>query len=452
MLRYKKKEIEGVFVLRTGYGKGEITPPMGAILQGYYDPRYADGILDDIYATAVAFDNAEKRAVVISCDLVGMNQAFMARVRGAVADACKIPSEAVFVHCTHIHTGPGVAASTKTAVNTDNPEYGEWLISRLADIAGFAFCDLAPSEMFCTRARVEDVAFVRRFRMKDGSVLTNPGWQNPDIDHALSESDDEAQLLIIKREGKPEIGIINFQVHPDVVSGSKVSADYPGFVRKTYEALMENSRCMYLNGAEGDTNHIDVRLTHEQNQGYHWSRHMGRKIAMAVAANYERAVPLSGDKISYAEKIISVKHNKGTEEELEKAKKLIEVYNEVGVDGALPDVWPYMHRVELIAEATRIVTMSTAPDEKELVMTGVSVGDVAFAGIPGEPFTDVGRGIKSGSKFAMTMPVCCANGYEGYYPMASAFDEGGYEALSAKYARGTAEKLIETSLEIINNL
>ncbi len=439
-------------MIKVGFGKGEITPPMGAILQGYYDPRYADGILDNLYATAVAFDNGEKRAVVISCDIVGMNQVFMARVRGAIADACKIPSEAVFVHCTHIHTGPGVAASTKTAVNTDNAEYGEWLISRLADIAGFAFCDLAPSEMLCTRARVEDVAFVRRFRMRDGSVLTNPGRQNPDIDHALSEPDEEAQLLIIKREGKPEIGIVNFQVHPDVVSGSKVSADYPGFVRETYESLIENSLCMYINGTQGDTNHIDVRLTREQNQGYHWSRHMGRKIAMAVAANYERAVPITGDEIAYGEKIISVKHNKGTEEELAKAEKLIKVYNEVGVDGALPDVQPLMHRVELIAEATRIVTMSTAPDEKELVLSAVAVGDVVFASFPGEPFTDVGRGVKRGSKFSLTIPACCANGYEGYYPMASAFEEGGYEALSAKYVKGTAEKLIETSLEIINNL
>lgn len=436
-------------MLKAGYGKGEITPPMGSILQGYYDPRYADGILDKLYAIAVAFDDGEKRAVVMSCDIVGMNQAFMARVRGAIADACKIEREAVFVHCTHIHTGPGVAAITKTAVNTNNEQYGEWLIARLADIAGFAFCDLAPSEMLCTRARVEDVAFVRRFRMRDGSVLTNPGWQNPDIDHALSEPDEEAQLLIIKREGKPEIGIVNFQVHPDVVSGSKISADYPGFVRKTYEALIENSLCMYINGTQGDTNHIDVRLTREQNQGYHWSRHMGRKIAMAVAANYERVVPLSGEKICYGEKVLRVKHNKGTAEELEKAEKLLKVYNELGVDGALPDVFPQMHRVELIAEATRIATMSTAPDEKELVMTALSVGDVVFAGFPGEPFTDVGLKVKRGSKFSLTIPACCANGYEGYYPTASAFEEGGYEALSAKYTKGTAEKLIETSLEII---
>ena len=36
--------------------------------------------------------------------------------------------------------------------------------------------------------------------------------------------------------------------------------------------------------------------------------------------------------------------------------------------------------------------------------------------------------------------------------MKSAFDEGGYEALNARYRGGTAEKLIEVSTELINSL
>ena len=111
-----------------------------------------------------------------------------------------------------------------------------------------------------------------------------------------------------------------------------------------------------------------------------------------------------------------------------------------------------MRRVEMVAEACRIVNMMEKPDEKTLPLTALSVGDVVFAAFPGEPFTDVGRGIKENSKFTLTIPMCCANGYEGYYPMQRAFDEGGYEALTARYVAGTAEKLIEASTEIVNSL
>jgi len=52
----------------------------------------------------------------------------------------------------------------------------------------------------------------------------------------------------------------------------------------------------------------------------------------------------------------------------------------------------------------------------------------------------------------LTIPACAANGYEGYYPMKSAFSEGGYEALTARYREGTAEKLIEASTELVNGL
>ena len=92
------------------------------------------------------------------------------------------------------------------------------------------------------------------------------------------------------------------------------------------------------------------------------------------------------------------------------------------------------------------------PDTMDLTATALSVGDMVFAGFPGEPFTDIGREVKKNSRFTLTMPVCAANGYDGYYPMQSAFDEGGYEAATSRYVAGTAEKLIEASIEIINSM
>ena len=440
-------------MLKAGFSRVDITPPLGVSVQGYFEPRTAKGVLDPLLATTVAFDDGEKKAVIISVDVIGMNMEFMSLLRPAVAEAIGGDVDGVFIASTHTHLGPGVARTESKIGKFENPEYGDWLRKRIADGAALAMQDAAPATMKYTRGEVKGVSFIRRYRMKDGTVRTNPGWQNPDIDHALGTPDEESQLLIIKREGKPEIGIVNFQVHPDVISGELLSADYPKFVRDTYELNVPNSLCMYLNGAQGDSNHIDVTRNPETScaHGYDRARYMGRKIAMSVISNYELAEELPGDKIGYAKKMISVRYNKGTPEEIPAALALAKLYHEVGSEKAVPEL-EGMARTEKIAKATRIERMQSKPDFKDLILTAVSVGDVVFASLPGEPFTEVGRQIKANSPFTLTIPCCCANGYEGYYPVQSAFDEGGYEALTSRYVAGTAEKLIETSTEIIKTL
>ncbi|MGI6538271.1 MAG: hypothetical protein ACOX22_08100 [Caldicoprobacterales bacterium] len=96
--------------------------------------------------------------------------------------------------------------------------------------------------------------------MKNGSIKTNPGIGNPNISHPVSEPDETMQLIILKQEGGREILLVNFQVHPDVVGGTKYSADYPGFVRTFVENEMDNVCCAYFNGCQGDTNHVNVKL------------------------------------------------------------------------------------------------------------------------------------------------------------------------------------------------
>ena len=64
-------------MLKAGFGRIDITPPFGVSVQGYFEKRLADGILDPLLATAVAFDDGERRAVVISVDVIGFNQLLM---------------------------------------------------------------------------------------------------------------------------------------------------------------------------------------------------------------------------------------------------------------------------------------------------------------------------------------------------------------------------------------
>ena len=437
--------------LKAGFARVDITPLLGTTLSGYYRVRHAEGVLDPLYVTAVAFDDGEKKAIVCSIDNIGFNQKLMDQIRAYTAECVGTEKEAIFLACTHTHLGPCTANGDN---HWENPDYIDFMTKKIADAAVMAAEDAVPARLLYTRGKVEDVAFIRRFRMKDGSVQTNPGVSNPEIAHALGMPDENSSLLIIQREGKPEIGIVNFQVHPDVIGGSKISADYPKFVRDTYEKMVDNSLCMYINGAQGDTNHTDVRLRPgELIKGYTRSRYMGKKIALSVIANYELARELPGDKVSYGQKNILVAYNKGMPEEMEEAIRIHDIY----VKGGEPAVSEAtgtsgMKTTELTAKACRILNLEKLPDEKELYLTAVAVGDAVFAGFPGEPFTEVGRTVKANSRFTLTMTACCANGYEGYYPVKSAFEEGGYEAATAKYRAGTAEKIMEGSTELVNGL
>ena len=437
--------------LKAGFARIDITPPLGVLLQGYSYERHAVGVLDPLLATAVCFDDGCKRIVVVSIDLIGCSQCIMKDLRPLVAEAIQTETEGVFLHCTHTHLGAGIA-NPDNVIWPGNEEYVAWFMKRIRDVAVLAVQDLAPASLSYTRGKVKDVAFIRRYQMKDGSFRTNPGFQNPEIDHALGTPDENSSLLIIKREGAPEIGIVNFQVHPDMIGGSAMSADFPKFVRDTYETLIPNSRCMYINGAQGDTNHIDVRLGEDRCRGgYARARYSGRKIAMSVIANYELAEPLEGTAVRYGQKNIWVKHNKGTPEQEKEALRIVELVNEKGLEGIGPASMG-MSRTEIISEASRIVRCMSMPEEKELYVTAVAVGDVVFAGFPGEPFTEMGRAVKRASKFTLTIPACAANGYEGYYPTIDCFKESGYEVRSSRYVGGTAEKIVETSIEIINGL
>lgn len=427
--------------LKAGFSRVDITPHIGAKMGGYFFPRYASGVLDPLYATAVAFDDGEKRAVVISVDQLGVEHSFMEPLRKRIADSIQTDAEGVFVACTHTHLSPVL-----------ENDYAEFFARQLCDAAVLAVKDLSDTQMYYTHGRVEDVAFVRRYRMKDGSIKTNPGLQNPDVEGMLGSADEQSSLLILKREGKPEIGIVNFQVHPDVIGGSKISADYPKFVRDTYEANIPNSRCMYINGAQGDTNHVDIRLSKDDCfSGYKRARYMGTKIAMSVLANYLLAKKLHGHQIRFDQQSLFVEHNKGTAEEIASAIDIIQDYQSRNVTSWKAHSVVAKEYAMPFAMARRIALLADAPDKKELKLTAIAVGDVVFAGFPGEPFTDLGRTVKEKSNFTLTIPACCACGYEGYYPTLDAY-AGGYETCSARYIAGTGECLADSLTSLVNSL
>ena len=85
-------------------------------------------------------------------------------------------------------------------------------------------------------------------------------------------------------------------------------------------------------------------------------------------------------------------------------------------------------------------------------LSAMVVGPVAIIGIPGEPFSCIGVGLKATEGYDMIVPCCLSNGSEGYFPMQDSYDEGGYEARSSRFKAGVAEFIIEEGQKLLTNL
>ena len=72
--------------------------------------------------------------------------------------------------------------------------------------------------------------------------------------------------------------------------------------------------------------------------------------------------------------------------------------------------------------------------------------------MPCEPFVDIGRAVKARSPFRTTIFTCLTNGSEGYIPTTKSHSDGGYEALSSRFAAPTGDKLVDAQVEQLKSL
>jgi hypothetical protein len=77
---------------------------------------------------------------------------------------------------------------------------------------------------------------------------------------------------------------------------------------------------------------------------------------------------------------------------------------------------------------------------------------VAFVGIPGELFVELGKDIKKRSPFPYTFIVELANDSIGYIPTRAAYEQGSYEPTSSRMAPGAGEAIVEKALSLLREL
>ena len=444
---------------QAGYAQVNINPPLGIGICGYYIPRYAKGILDDLEAGALALSCGDRQIVLISVDNCGISQEQVNCYCGLIEQATGLKKENIFLAATHTHTAGFLSPTNAFEVDEKViKRYSEFFGERLVDVVKLALADLKPAKMgYIVGQAPERVAYIRRYRMKDGTTMTCPPINDPNIDHAIGILDQRVNVLRFDREGGHSVVLVNYGLHADTVNGELISADWPGVMRRTIEKTLDGTKCLFIAGAMGDVgstnvhpkagdmNDTEISFDNEM-KSPGMARFVGRALAGTVLQVYDKAAYVEVNRINVLHSVIAVPANVPKPEQLALAHKYKELHD-AGRDEEIP--YTGMELSTVVAEALRMCRMEKGPEKYYLGLMGIQLGSVALIGIPGQPFTEAGMAIKDTEGWDMILPCTQTNGSEGYFPMQSAFDEGGYEARTSPYQSGVAEAIIGCAKELL---
>lgn len=428
---------------RFGQAAVDITPPANMPFQVPQRPPFqvvpASGTHDPLQAKAVVFESGGVKAAIVACDLTSIPVHYITAAREHVAKVSSVPPENVMITATHTHTGPNIrprffqnASAEQKKVAT---EYLAQLPRLMAESVARAERALAPAKLSAAIGEVPGVAFNRRFLMKDGTVVSNPhkGQDELLVNVVRPAGPTDAALPMVYAEtgdGKPLATLINFALHLDTTGGTEYSADFPHQIGKILGDVKGPGMLSHFTiGAAGNINHyymLDPKKV-RRTKGFQEAARIGTLVAAEVVRMYQHLEPVKTGPLKVSREVVrllileekapALKKQFGNREEFHDGEMVVKT-----VDG------------KLTFEAEVMV---------------ISVGDeLAFVGLPGEMFVELGLAIKQNSPYRTTFINTLANGAIGYVANRKAFREGSYGAAAASTRSnpGSGEALVESAV------
>lgn len=379
--------------MRAGYGKTEITPPLGVELAGYgyYLKRRATRVDDPLFVRAVALEDRGRTYVVVSCDILGLNRGIVGRVRAALLDKHAIPPSHVLIVSIHTHTAaPAIAHEGCGEVC---PEYVETLPGAI-----LAACEDALSDM----RRVTSLRF--SMGRLDGRYAYNRAAEDGPVD-------DRARGFLLSRSERAPIALISYACHPVCHGRSTgVSADYPGRVCRMAEE--KGVLPVYLNGLCGD---IDP-LTREDG-----ARIDAFAAAILSALTDEMELPMRvfGGEVADEIRLLPV-----SREDIESAAERA---------ASRPDAIPGADRVARAWEREMLSKFDDLPSREPISVHYLVLGGVPVAALPFEGFCAIGHKIRDVLGDTRALTLGCADELLGYLPTRDDIARGAYAALESTF-------------------
>ena len=436
--RGEKTDTPVADLLQVGYAKINITPSYSVGLSGYSDneTRLSTGYVEPIYATCLALTQGEETILVYTVDNLSMPQENAADFRNTIKLITEIPGENIFFGATHSHSCPGYAGQYKEDMH-------KWLVQA----AQQALDDRAPATMLAGTQEIPGMNFVRHYKMADGNYVgSNFGKQTAQIvGHA---TDVDAQMVLVKfdytDESKKDVLMVNWQAHPDwarAIGYNQIAPSFVGPLRDTLENL-SGMRVAYFTGASGNVG-ADSRIETEAH-GLNW-RDYGIKMGQLANDALTCLKPTEGTGIKTMHQMVTVDIDHSWDHMLKEANEVFNAWKSGGRGGAKLGDYGFSS----VYQARAIRTRYNMPATTELELNAFSVCGVGFTTGTYEMFSTSAIYVKENSPFDITFVIA---GNQNYIPVPEAYDYRSYEADTSLFAKGTAEKLAETYVEMLGKV
>jgi hypothetical protein len=427
--------------LLAGAGKRRVTPPLSVP----YLTSSANGtnapfksVHDDLYARALVLDDGRQSMAVLSVDSIGYDNSILGKgrdvtreLRRKIARRTGLKPDAVMLAGTHAHSVPETIGLTRFREVIGVREWLENHLEELVQTVVEAWANRAPARAFAGTTNVEGIARYRRIVLKSGKLSVHGALPPPDQVAVPWRLDEVLSLVCFEREnGAPCAVLMNYTAHPVIAMLlPHASADYPGAASTLVEEELPGVVCLFTNGAAGNINSVKVSTNFDDVAAL---GHRLGNAALEKIGQLRSGRPLPETTLEVRSDQIVLESRACPS--LAQAVKTASPFA-LGKDGTI----------------TRLaLKLAEGPLRGEI--QAMRIGPVRWISLPGEPFVETGLALKqSGADFV----VGYANGYLGYFPIRSAYDQGGYEVIEGAWSRvapGSAKRLEAAGQKLLQRL
>jgi hypothetical protein len=415
--------------LEAGVARVDITPPPGLPMYGYFtriqNHQLSTGTLDPLYARVLVLAVGEKRMALVALDL---GRTFGKSLLDELQQRAREQNGISFlvVTASHTHAGPNILDEYAPG---ETPAWETTAVGAIERALGEACQQLKPVRVGVGYGSV-DIGYNRRVVNPDGTVTML--WTNPAKRPTAPVDPTVGVLRIDAADGTPLAILINYACHPVVFGDDNLSysADFPGVTTELVrQAFGGKPLCMFLQGADGDIDpyYASTPLARGAIKWRDWTGEQLALEAIKVSRGIQtRAEPEAS--LQFTEDIVHVRPRWNPEKFRD---GLLAVFGPKGFED----------HADLFAQK--------ALSELELPVTVFLIDkQIAFAGMPGEPFVDFQIAWRARCPVRNAFLLGYANGYFDYFPTLRAASEGGYGAGDSNtyVALGAGERMLDEAL------
>ncbi len=437
------EQLEAPATCKGGCAEVVITPPLGVSMAGYFHDRKAESVRDDLFAKAIVLEHASRRLVLVSCDLICIDQDSADKAKALINAKLGIPSQDIMICATHTHTGPETRKSGHIPIHT---AWRDALPGKIAEAAAQAAGSLKTVSLRAGSGWAEGYAYNRLFRLKDGSEVFGKGRGGDQIMGTAGPVDPEVQTLSLVDEDENLIAMaVNFALHVDVIGGGRakaISADWPGVLARSIAAVHgRDVVTLVMQGTCGDINHVVHDPTNLPRGGPERAELIGRGLAGVALHASGLAEPMTHIELDSKVRVLAIPYYTRDEAFRAEMQKLRDKPKRSAKDDYIlqrGETWPHDGQIADVPVQT------------------MRIGEMGLIALPAEVFVRLGLQAKHYSPAERTFVVELANARSStYVPTTDQADRGAYGAkpvLSRWLCADAGSRMIDASLNMLHDM